>query len=47
MVLMPEDRVELEKLYTEHVGVKDTFIFKGREMNVRYVKYLLEYLKGK
>ncbi len=46
MVLMPEDKIELEKLYKEHAGVKDTFVFKGQEMYVDYVKYLLEYLKN-
>ena len=46
MTLMPEDIEELEKLYSKHAGVKDTFTFKGQLMDVNYTKYLLEYLKG-
>jgi len=47
MVVMPEDIEELEKLYK--VAVRDdmdTFKFRGMDMDTKYVKYLLEYLKG-
>jgi len=48
MVLMPEDRVELEKLYMiAKNDNQDTFWFKEQEMHTNYVKYLLEYLEGK
>ena len=47
MTLMPEDRVELEKLFKiAKNDNKDTFWFKEQEMSTSYVKYLLEYLKG-
>jgi len=48
MVLIPEYMEELEKLYNETLDSKDqkTFMFHGREMDVNYVKYLLEYMKG-
>jgi len=45
---MPEHIEELEKLYMETLDSKNqqTFIFHGQEMDVNYVKYLLQYLEG-
>ncbi len=37
---------ELEKLYfIAKNDKKDTFLFKGHEMDVKYIKYLFEYMK--
>ncbi len=45
---MPEHIEELEKLYKQAKNDnQDTFWFMEQEMDVNYVKYLLEYLKGK
>ena len=47
MTLMPEHVEELEKLFSIAKDDKqDTFFFHGQEMDVNYVKYLLQYLEG-
>jgi len=46
VTLIPEDMVELERLYIiAKNDNQDTFWFKDQEMDVGYVKYLLQYLK--
>jgi len=46
MTIMPEDMIELERLYNEAVEEKkESFIVDGQEILTQFAKYLIEYIK--